>query len=134
MVPTLQDGDAVLVDMTRQLSNPPGIIILDDGMGLAAKRVDYIPNSDPPEVRVISGNPLFPASGARPTRSAEVMRELVEHGIETEPIFGSLRKNTPPMPITGWPEGRMAIGLRTVGMTGPASVASWSLGRTSVKR
>ncbi len=56
MVPTLQDGDAVLVDMTRQLPNPPGIFVLDDGIGLVAKRLEHIPNSDPPAVRVISDN------------------------------------------------------------------------------
>ena len=38
MAPTLQDGDAVLVDMTRCLPNPPAIFVLDDGMGLVAKR------------------------------------------------------------------------------------------------
>jgi hypothetical protein len=53
-------GDAVLVDMTRQLPNPPGIFVLDDGMGLVAKRLEHIPNSDPPAVRVISDNKLYP--------------------------------------------------------------------------
>ncbi|WP_445809635.1 S24 family peptidase [Yoonia sp.] len=60
MAPTLLDGDAVLVDMTRQMPNPPGIFVLDDGMGLVAKRLEHIPNSDPPAVRVISDNKLYP--------------------------------------------------------------------------
>ena len=60
MAPTLLDGDTVLVDMTRQLPNPPGIFVLDDGMGLVAKRLEHIPNSDPPAVRVISDNKLYP--------------------------------------------------------------------------
>jgi phage repressor protein C with HTH and peptisase S24 domain len=60
MAPTLLGGDAVLVDMTRQLPNPPGIFVLDDGMGLVAKRLEHIPNSDPPAVRVISDNKLYP--------------------------------------------------------------------------
>jgi phage repressor protein C with HTH and peptisase S24 domain len=60
MAPTLLSGDAVLVDMTRQLPNPPGIFVLDDGMGLVAKRLEHIPNSDPPAVRVISDNKLYP--------------------------------------------------------------------------
>ena len=51
--------DAVLVDMTRQLPNPPGIFVLDDGMGLVAKRLEHIPNSDPPAVRVISDNKRY---------------------------------------------------------------------------
>jgi hypothetical protein len=50
------DGGKVLFDMTRQLPNPPGIFVLDDGMGLVAKRLEHIPNSDPPAVRVISYN------------------------------------------------------------------------------
>ena len=60
MAPTLLGGDAVLVDMTRQLPNPPGIFVLDDGMGLVAKRLEHVPNSDPPAVRVISDNKLYP--------------------------------------------------------------------------
>ena len=53
-------GDAVLVDMTRRAPNPPGIFVLDDGMGLVAKRLEHIPNSDPPAVRVISDNKHYP--------------------------------------------------------------------------
>jgi hypothetical protein len=59
MAPTLLDGDTVLVDMTRRAPNPPGIFVLDDGMGLVAKRLEHIPNSDPPAVRVISDNKLL---------------------------------------------------------------------------
>ena len=57
---TLVSGDAVLVDMTRRAPNPPGIFVLDDGMGLVAKRLEHIPNSDPPAVRVISDNKHYP--------------------------------------------------------------------------
>lgn len=46
--------------MKRQLPNPPGVFVLDDGMGLVAKRLEHIPNSDPPAVRVISDNKLYP--------------------------------------------------------------------------
>ena len=59
MAPTLLDGDTVLVDMTRRTPNPPGIFVLDDGMGLVAKRLEHIPNSDPPAVRVISDNGFY---------------------------------------------------------------------------
>lgn len=59
MSPTLLDGDTVLVDMTRRAPNPPGIFVLDDGMGLVAKRLEYVPNSDPPSVRVISDNGFY---------------------------------------------------------------------------
>lgn len=60
MEPTLFDGDTVLVDMTRKSPNPPGIFVLDDGMGLVAKRLQHVPNSDPPAVRVISDNKHYP--------------------------------------------------------------------------
>jgi hypothetical protein len=33
--------------------------LLYDGVGLVAKRVEHIPNSDPPQVRIISDNPLY---------------------------------------------------------------------------
>lgn len=60
MEPTLFDGDTVLVDMERKAPNPPGIFVLDDGMGLVAKRLQHVPNSDPPAVRVISDNKHYP--------------------------------------------------------------------------
>lgn len=60
MEPTLMNGDTVLVDMTRKSPNPPGIFVLDDGMGLVAKRLQHVPNSDPPAVRVISDNKHYP--------------------------------------------------------------------------
>jgi phage repressor protein C with HTH and peptisase S24 domain len=60
MAPTLLDGDTVLVDMTRRAPNPPGIFVLDDGMGLVAKRLEHIANSEPPAVRVISDNKHYP--------------------------------------------------------------------------
>lgn len=60
MEPTLFDGDTVLVDMTKRAPNPPGIFVLDDGMGLVAKRLQHVPNSDPPAVRVISDNRHYP--------------------------------------------------------------------------
>ncbi|SEO89339.1 Peptidase S24-like [Salinihabitans flavidus] len=59
MAPTLLDGDTVLVDMARRAPNPPGIFVLDDGMGLVAKRLEHIPNSDPPAVQVISDNSFY---------------------------------------------------------------------------
>ena len=59
MMPTLHHGDIVLVDLARRAPTPPGIFVLHDGMGLVAKRLDHIPNSDPPRVRILSDNPLY---------------------------------------------------------------------------
>ncbi|MFY9990934.1 MAG: hypothetical protein WAL40_07820 [Rhodoplanes sp.] len=57
-MPTLHDGEIVLVDLGRRSSSPPGILVRHDGMGLVAKRLEHIPNSYPPRVRIISDNPL----------------------------------------------------------------------------
>ena len=59
MAPTLHDGDTVLVDLSRTAPTPPGIFVLHDGMGLVAKRLEHVPMSDPPRVRIISDNPLY---------------------------------------------------------------------------
>lgn len=59
MMPTLHSGDVVLVDLARRSPTPPGIFVLHDGMGLVAKRLEYIPNNDPPMLRVISDNTFY---------------------------------------------------------------------------
>lgn len=59
MMPMLHDGDIVLVDLGRRAPTPPGVFVLHDGMGLIAKRLEHIPNSDPPRVRIISDNPFY---------------------------------------------------------------------------
>lgn len=59
MMPTLHDGDIVLVDTGRRIPTPPGIFVLHDGMGLVAKRLEHIPNSDPPRVRIVSDNACY---------------------------------------------------------------------------
>ena len=56
MTPTLNDGDVILVDMNQRNPIPPGVFVLHDGMGLVAKRLEHVPVSDPPRVRIISDN------------------------------------------------------------------------------
>lgn len=56
MTPTLNDGDVILVDMNQRNPIPPGVFVLHDGMGLVAKRLEHVPMSDPPRVRIISDN------------------------------------------------------------------------------
>jgi phage repressor protein C with HTH and peptisase S24 domain len=55
-MPTLHDRDIVLVDLGRRTPTPPGVFVLYDGN---AKRVEHIPNSDPPRVHIISDNSLY---------------------------------------------------------------------------
>ena len=59
MDPTLADGDLVMIDTARKQPSPPGIFILDDGVGLVAKRVDAVPNTTPPMLRLSSDNPAY---------------------------------------------------------------------------
>lgn len=59
MEPTLNGGDIIMVDVGDQAPTPPGIFVLFDGIGLVAKRLEHVPNSDPPRVRVISDNPRY---------------------------------------------------------------------------
>ena len=59
MMPTLHSGDVVLVDLDRTSPTPPGIFVLFDGVGLVAKRLEYIPNNDMPKFRVISDNTFY---------------------------------------------------------------------------
>lgn len=59
MEPTLFDGDTVLVDLTKKTPSPPGIFVLNDGMGLVAKRVEIVPRSDPLRLHIVSDNDRY---------------------------------------------------------------------------
>ncbi len=59
MALTLPSGDKVLADMRRRAPKPPGIFVLNDGMGFVAKRLEHVANSDPPAVQVISDNGFY---------------------------------------------------------------------------
>jgi len=59
MAPTLEHGDMVMIDTNRTVPSPPGIFILDDGVGLVAKRVDAIPNTRPQMLRLSSDNAAY---------------------------------------------------------------------------
>jgi phage repressor protein C with HTH and peptisase S24 domain len=49
----------VMIDFGRTSPSPPGIFVLDDGVGLVAKRVDAVPNSFPQQLRLSSDNPAY---------------------------------------------------------------------------
>jgi len=59
MLPTLEDGDTVLVDLSRKSPSPAGIFVLHDGLGLVAKRLEHVPMSELPRLRIISDNPHY---------------------------------------------------------------------------
>lgn len=58
MAPTLHSGDRIMVDTRDKRPSPPGIFVVWDGIGLVVKRLEYIPNSEPARVRIISDNPM----------------------------------------------------------------------------
>lgn len=59
MEPLLSSGDRILVDTSQRIPVPPGIFVIWDGMGIVAKRVEHVPNSDPPTVVIRSVNPQY---------------------------------------------------------------------------
>jgi phage repressor protein C with HTH and peptisase S24 domain len=57
MVPTLEDGDMILVDMSQQQVNREGIYLITTEDGLVTKRL----KSDKNAIQVISDNPDYPS-------------------------------------------------------------------------
>jgi phage repressor protein C with HTH and peptisase S24 domain len=60
MEPKIHNGDFVFIDTSRRLPSPPGIFAINDGMSQTLKRVELIPNSQPPRVMIISENDRHP--------------------------------------------------------------------------
>lgn len=61
MVTTLSPGERVLVNMKDCLPSPPGIFVVWDGFSLVLKRIEYLPHSDPPRVKITTDNPRYDA-------------------------------------------------------------------------
>ena len=59
MEPVAANGDRILIDVSRTVPAPPGIFVIWDGMGLVTKRIQHVPNSDPPRVMLKSSNPEY---------------------------------------------------------------------------
>ena len=59
MEPLLSSGDRILIDTSQRVPAPPGIFVIWDGMGVVAKRVEHVPNSEPPKVVIKSINPEY---------------------------------------------------------------------------
>ena len=56
MEPALLPGQRVLVDTGDRKPSPPGIFVVWDGLGLVIKRVQMVPHSEPPRVKITSDN------------------------------------------------------------------------------
>ncbi|MDG1286348.1 MAG: S24 family peptidase [Rickettsiales bacterium] len=59
MEPSLCNGDMILIDITKKNPSPSGIFVLFDGMGLIAKRLEFLPHSTPPSIRILSDNSQY---------------------------------------------------------------------------
>ena len=59
MAPTISSGDKVIIDTSEKgrFPSPDGIFAIWDGLGIAIKRIELIPNSNPPTLKIISDNP-----------------------------------------------------------------------------
>ena len=60
MEPVVHDGDRLLVDTGRKTPTTGEMAVLWDGGGLVVKRVEIVPRTDPPLLRLVSANPAYP--------------------------------------------------------------------------
>ena len=59
MEPAISSGDRILIDVSLKVPVPPGIFVIWDGMGLVAKRIEHVPQSEPPRFVLKSLNPDY---------------------------------------------------------------------------
>ncbi|MBI1209264.1 MAG: peptidase S24 [Azospirillum sp.] len=59
MEPMLPSGSRIMIDVSKRVPSPPGVFVIWDGYGLVAKRLEHIPNTDPPTVVIKSVNPAY---------------------------------------------------------------------------
>jgi len=59
MEPVLESGDKVMVDTSRTAPSPPGVFVLHDGLGLVAKQIEFVPNTDPAKLVIKSANARY---------------------------------------------------------------------------
>ena len=59
MEPLIGEGDRIVVDLSRRAPVTGEMAVLWDGGGLVVKRVEMLPGSEPPAIRLISSNPVY---------------------------------------------------------------------------
>jgi hypothetical protein len=52
MEPDFKQGEHVLVDLTDQNPSPPGVFVVSDGFGYMVRRCEFIPKTNPPEIKI----------------------------------------------------------------------------------
>lgn len=56
MAPDYQPGEQVLVDLSDTVPSPAGVFVVSDGLGHIIRQCEYVPHSQPPEVRLSARN------------------------------------------------------------------------------
>ncbi|MEZ5690444.1 MAG: helix-turn-helix domain-containing protein [Rickettsiales bacterium] len=56
MLPTLTKNDFILINTDDKKPTPPGIFVISDGIGMIAKRLEYIGQPNNEHIRIISDN------------------------------------------------------------------------------
>ena len=59
MEPEMREGDRLMVDVARRVPMTGEMFVLWDGTGLVVKRIEVVPDSDPPRLWLISANPHY---------------------------------------------------------------------------
>lgn len=76
MIPEFFPGDQMLVNRRKVSLAQPGPFCLWDGDGYVVKYLEKVAGSDPPKIRVISGNPRY-SSGERLIEEVQIMGRVV---------------------------------------------------------
>ncbi|MCB9991967.1 MAG: hypothetical protein H6867_11475 [Rhodospirillales bacterium] len=56
MAPDILRGENVLVDLSDKKPSPAGTFVVSDGLGHIIRQCEYVPHSDPPEIRLSALN------------------------------------------------------------------------------
>lgn len=59
MQPTYNPTERVMVDTGDLRPSPGGVFVVWDGLGFVVKRIEFLPHSEPPTVRIASDNPKY---------------------------------------------------------------------------
>ena len=59
MAPTLQPGDYGLIDRLQTLPSPPGLFVIDNGISLVVRRLEYFRRSETTQVHLGADNPHY---------------------------------------------------------------------------
>ncbi len=59
MEPDFRRGESVLVDLCDIKPSPPGVFLVSDGFGHMVRRCEFVPRSNPPEVKISANESGF---------------------------------------------------------------------------